>query len=170
MSSHTIRLSELARGPVTLDIAPDEAERKAIARRLGLSALPALTARLTVRPWLDGAEIDGRFEAVVTQECGVTLDPFDQPVTGDVEVRVVPEGSPHAPAAPTNEMDLDPDAPDQPDELTGEEIDLGEYLVEHLALEIDPFPRKPGVTFEYQNPEGDDSPFAVLKGLKDRKG
>ncbi|MDD3836787.1 MAG: DUF177 domain-containing protein [Phenylobacterium sp.] len=170
MSGHSIRLADLARGALVLDIAPDEAERKAIARRLGLIGLPALTAKITVRPWLDGAEIGGRFEAVVTQECGVTLDPFDQEVAGDIDVRVVPPGSPHAPSDPAGELELDPDAPDQPDELAGEEIDLGEYLVEHLALEIDPFPRKPGATFEYENPEGDDSPFAVLKGLQDRKG
>ncbi|MFC3078214.1 YceD family protein [Phenylobacterium terrae] len=170
MSAHTIRLSELARGPVTREIVADEAERKAIAKRLGLLSLPSLRARVTVRPWLDGAEVGGRFEAVVEQECGVTLDAFEQPVAGDIEVRVVPAGSPHAPSAEGPEMELDPDAPDQPDELAGEEVDLGEYLVEHLALEIDPFPRKPGVAFEYQKPEGDDSPFAVLKGLKDRKG
>lgn len=166
----TVRLSELARGPVTREIAPDEAERKAIARRLGLLSLPALTARLTVRPWLDGAEIGGRFEAVVEQQCGVTLDPFQQPVAGEIDVRVVPSGSPHAAAPDSPELELDPDAPDAPDELAGEEIDLGEYLVEQLALEIDPFPRKPGAVFEYENPKGDDSPFAVLKGLKDPKG
>lgn len=170
MSAHTIRLSDLARGPVTLDVAPGEAERKAIAKRLGLISLPALSARMTIRPWLDGAEVGGRFEAVVEQECGVTLDPFEQPVSGDIEVRVVPNGSPHAPAPEGPEMELEADAPDLPDELDGEEIDLGEYLVEHLALAIDPFPRKPGATFEYENPKGDDSPFAVLKGLTDRKG
>lgn len=167
----TLRLSELARRPVTVEVAPDEAERKVIARRLGLRALPALTARLTVRSWLDGAEIAGRFDAVVEQTCGVTLDPFEQPVSGELEIRVVPAGSPHAPAPDSApEVELDPEAPDPPDELPGEEIDLGEYVVEHLALEIDPFPRKPGATFDYQNPKGDDSPFAVLKGLKDRKG
>ncbi|HEX2559066.1 DUF177 domain-containing protein [Phenylobacterium sp.] len=170
MSAHTIRLSEVTRGPITVDVAPDEAERKAIAKRLGLVSLPALTARMTVRSWLDGAEIGGRFDAVVEQECGVTLDPFEQPLSGDIEVRVVPAGSPHAPSPEGPEMELEPDAPDLPDELAGEEIDLGEYLIEHLALEIDPFPRKPGATFDYENPKGDDSPFAVLKGLKDRKG
>lgn len=168
--SVTLRLSDVARGPVSVDLIPDEAERKAIARRLGLVSLPALTAQVTVRPWLDGAEIAGRFEAVVEQTCGVTLEPFEQPLGGDIELRVVPAGSPHAPAPATPEVELDPDAPDPPDELAGEEIDLSEYLVEHLALEIDPFPRKPGATFEYQKPKGDDSPFAVLKGLKDRKG
>ncbi len=35
------------------------------------------------------------------------------------------------------------------------------------ALEIDPFPRKPGVAFEFTPPAQEESPFAVLKKLKD---
>jgi hypothetical protein len=39
-------------------------------------------------------------------------------------------------------------------------------LVEHLALDLDPFPRKPGAVFEPPPPEGPESPFAVLRVLK----
>ena len=40
--------------------------------------------------------------------------------------------------------------------LEGDAIDLAAYVVEHLALEIDPFPRKPGVEFDYTpDPEPD---------------
>jgi hypothetical protein len=42
-------------------------------------------------------------------------------------------------------------------------------VVEHLALEIDPFPRKPGAEFDYQPPAQEESPFAVLKNLKTPK-
>ncbi|MET0295028.1 MAG: DUF177 domain-containing protein [Phenylobacterium sp.] len=168
MSDTILRLSRL-RGPLDVELAPDADARAAIAKRLKLISLPALSARLTVRPWLDGAEIAGRFEAVVEQECGVTLDPFQQPLSGDIEMRVVPEGSPHAPAADSSEVELDSNAPDPPDVLAGDELDLTEYLVEHLALEIDPFPRKPGAEFEYRNAEDDDSPFAVLKGMRTRE-
>ena len=40
-----------------------------------------------------------------------------------------------------------PDAEDAPDVLEGETIDVSAYVVEHLALEIDPFPKKPGAGF-----------------------
>jgi hypothetical protein len=43
------------------------------------------------------------------------------------------------------------------------------YVTEHLALEIDPFPRKPGVEFDYQPPEEETSPFAALKKLTEPK-
>ena len=47
-------------------------------------------------------------------------------------------------------------------------IDLGDYVVEHLALEIDPFPRRPGAVFEAPEPLPETSPFAALKALKPR--
>lgn len=164
-----VKLHELGRGPVRLTLEPDAAERAAVAKRLGLKSLPSLSARVTVKPWLDGAEITGRFEAVVEQVCGVTLDPFEQPVAGDIDIRVVPAGSPHAASSDGGELELDPDAPDAPDVLETDAVDVAGYVVEHLALELDPFPRKPGATFDYQPPEEETSPFAALKKLTEPK-
>jgi uncharacterized metal-binding protein YceD (DUF177 family) len=166
-----IRLHELDRGPLTLRLEPDAGERSRIAGELGLESLSALTADVTVKPWMDGAEIRGRFKAVVEQICSVSLDPFEQPVRGAIDVRVVPAGSSSAPGgdAGGGDVELDPDAPDPPDVLEGDAIDVAAYVVEHLALEIDPFPRKPGAAFEYTPPAQEESPFAVLKKLKDPK-
>ena len=167
--SQTIRLQELAKGPVKVRLAPDAETRALIAKEIGLESLPALTADITVHPWLDGAEILGQLDAVVEQICGVSLDAFEQPLTADIEFRVVPAGSPNAPAeseAATVELEFDPDEPDEPDVLADEEIDLSAYLIEQLALEIDPFPRKPGAVFDYQPDTADLSPFAALKKLK----
>lgn len=162
-----LRLRELARGPVRLRLEPDAGERAQIARTLGLESLPSLTAQLTVRPWRDGAEITGRFEAVVEQLCSVSLDAFEQPLSGEIEVRVAPPADEAASEPPRREIELDPDAPDPPDVLEGDAIDLAAYVVEHLGLEIDPFPRKPGAAFDYAPPAAEDSPFAVLRKLKD---
>lgn len=164
-----VKLHELGRGPVRLTLEPDAAERAAVAKRLGLKSLPSLSARVIVKPWLDGAEITGRFHAVVEQVCGVTLDPFEQSLEGEIEVRVVPAGSPHAASSDGGELELDPDAPDAPDVLETEAVDVAGYVVEHLALELDPFPRKPGATFDYQPPEEETSPFAALKKLTEPK-
>jgi uncharacterized metal-binding protein YceD (DUF177 family) len=167
--SKPVLLHELGRGALTLTLEPDDAERAKIAKDLGLESLPALTARLTLTPWMDGVEITGRFDAVVEQICAVSLDAFEQSLTGEIELRATPEGSPHAPEAVGGEVDYDPDAPDPPDVLKGEAIDLAGYVVEHLALEIDPFARKPGVEFDYTPPDEEESPFAVLKKLQDPK-
>jgi hypothetical protein len=65
-----------------------------------------------------------------------------------------------------DELELDPDADDPPDVLDGEDIDLGGYVVEHLSLELDPFPRAPGAEFIAPKDDTDLSPFAVLRLLK----
>jgi len=165
----SVKLHELGRGPVRLELAPNAEQRAELAKRLKLQGLPSLTAKVTVKPWLDGAELTGRFDAVVEQICGVTLDPFEQDVSGEIDVRVVPAGSTHAAAADGGELELDPDAPDAPDVLESDAIDVTGYVIEHLALELDPFPRKPGATFDYEAPEIETSPFAALKKLTEPK-
>lgn len=166
---HPLKLHELAHGPVRLTLAPDAGARAAVAKRLGLVSLPVFTAQVTARPWLDGVELTGRFDGLVEQTCGVSLEPFEQPVAGEIEVRAVPAGSPHAATSEGGELELDPDAPDAPDVLDGDSIDVAAYVVEHLALELDPFPRKPGATFDYEAPREETSPFAALKQLKTPK-
>ncbi|MBX3485531.1 YceD family protein [Phenylobacterium sp.] len=165
-----VKLHELARGPVSLKLAPDEAQRAALAKQLGLLSLPSFTADVTVKPWLDGVEVTGRFKAVVEQVCGISLDRFEQPVAGEIDLRAVPAGSPHAAEPAAGAVELDPDAPDAPDILDGDAIDVAAVAAEHLALEIDPFPRKPGATFDYKPPEEETSPFAALKKLQEPKG
>lgn len=163
--SHPLSLSEAIRtGSFVLDA--DEDARKRIARSLDLPSVSRLHAELSVRAWLDGAEILGRLEAEVEQTCGVTLDPFPAQVAGVIELQLLPAGSPNAAEVEGEEMELDPDAPDPPDLLEGETFDLGHYVVEHLALALDPFPRKPGAEFDYQPSTKEESPFAVLKALK----
>ena len=150
---------------LTLEAGPEVLAQ--VARDLDLEAVQRLGADIVVRPWLDGMELEGRVEAVVTRVCGVTLDRFDVVVDEPLEVRIVPEGSPNAPRA-EGEIVVDLDAEDPPDEATGEGVDPSAYVVEALALSLDPFPRKPGVVFE-QPPGGDPtSPFAALADLVKR--
>ena len=165
-----LSLAEVARGKGRVRLEPDASERQEIAKDLGLERLVNLAAELSFRPWMDGAEITGRFDARVAQVCGVSLEVFEQDVAGALEFRVVPQGSPNAPAEITNtEVEFDSAAPDPPDVLEGDSLDLAQYVVEHLALAIDPFPRKPGVVFDYAPDTREESPFAVLKRLSDKE-
>lgn len=165
--TETIRFSEVARGALRRKLEADEATRKAVARHLDLISIESLTADLKISPWLDGAEIEGRFKAAVTQTCSVTAEPLQDTVAGELFVRVVPAGSPNAPQEDTGEeIDLDPEADDPPDVIEGDLIDLGGYVIEHLSLDLDPFPRKPGAVFEPPADTEERSPFAVLRALK----
>jgi hypothetical protein len=164
-----IRLPDPGSAATTHHLEPDEAERAVIARTLGLRSLPSLSADLIVRPWMDGVEITGAFRAVVGQICAVSLDSFEQPLAGEIDLRAVPAGSPQAPDGEGGEIDYDPEASDPPDVLEGSSVDLAHYVVEHLALEIDPFARKPGAEFDYSPPDEPESPFAALKKLQGPK-
>lgn len=163
-----LKLSELAHGPVSRRLAADEPARTRIARELGLDGLDRLEAVLETSLWLDGARVRGRLDATVRQTCGVTLERLESDLACAFEFRLLPAGSPNAPAAPEEPV-LDPDADDPPDLFEGDSIDLGALVIEQLALEIDPFPRKPGAVFDPGPEEQPASPFAVLKDLKPRR-
>ena len=164
--SETVTLAEISRGPDARALVAGVAARRRIARELILDARDALQAEVTAREWLDGAEIDARWTASIEQTCGVSLERFGTELEGAFSVRVLPAGSPNAPREEAQEIAVDPAADDPPDVLDGEEVDLAAYVVEHLALEIDAFPRKPGVEWQAPPPEEPESPFAVLKALK----
>ncbi|KSB91091.1 DNA-binding protein [Caulobacter vibrioides] len=162
----TVTLARVDRGGVDLKLAPDETALKAIAKQLGLVSLHELKADVYLRSWMDGAEVSGVLRARVVQTCGVTSEDFETPIDARFSLHVLPANSEHAPQDEGGELGLDPDGDDPPDVLEGETIDVSEYVIEHLALELDPFPRKPGAVF-VQPPEPVElSPFAALKGLK----
>jgi uncharacterized metal-binding protein YceD (DUF177 family) len=163
--SSTLRLADVQRTSPTLELSPDPAQLKALAKLFDLEALNSLKAEVRLTPWLDGAELRGRWRAEVTQICGVTVEPFDSRLSGEFTVRVVPSDSPAAVHA-DEDVAVDPEADDPPDVLESDVIDVAAYVVEHVALEIDPFPRKPGVEFEPPPEERPASPFAVLQSLK----
>ncbi len=52
--AHEFALGQLARGPVTRTLTAESVERMQLAQELSLDRLDALSATLTVSPWLDG--------------------------------------------------------------------------------------------------------------------
>jgi hypothetical protein len=163
--SHKVRLSEIGRLDRPVELRPDDAARAQIARALELADLPSFTGEVRLKPWLEGVEIEGRWNAKVVYRCGLTLEPFDVELDGRFTVRAVPADSPQA-AEAASDLELDLEAEDPPDVLEEDAVDIGAYLVEHLALELDPFPRKPGAVFEPPAATEPESPFAVLRRLK----
>jgi len=162
---HIVRLDEITQRGLTCTLAPDPVVCAQLARQLNIVSLDALEARLVVTQWFDGAEVHGEWSAKVAQACVVTLEPLTSSLMGEFVVRVVPAGSIHAPDE-NSLSELDPEADDPPDVSETGEFDLAGYVIEHLALEIDPYPRKPGAEFAPQVGPTETSPFAVLKGLK----
>ncbi|UDF30082.1 UNVERIFIED_ORG: DUF177 domain-containing protein [Roseateles sp. XES5] len=173
--SYPVKVGHISANPVEVTISADAEERAGLAALWSILEVKALTATFEVRRWKrDGVRLKGRVTADIVQACVVTLDPVESHIDEPVEAIFVPEGSKLARlpvASETGEMLLDPDGPDAPEVFTGDTIDAGEVAAEHVALAIDPYPRRADVAFggHIESTDKDDrkpSPFAVLKDWK----
>lgn len=141
-----IRLVEIDKVPpqgfsLTIEAEPDE--RTAIARRLGLLELPSLRATLTVTRLADGESfgVKGKLEAAVVQECVVSLTPIAAKVDEAVSGLFVPARQ----LAVGKHEEIDDPLAEIPEAISNGAIDVGELVVQHLALGLDPYPRQAGV-------------------------
>jgi len=161
--SFPIRLDQVGQGTARRLVATSE-ERTRVAEALDLVSVESLEAEVEVRPASRRAyAIEGRVTATVTQTCGVTLEPFPAQIDSRFSLRA----SEHVEDLPSaHDMEISLETPDPPDLIENGQIDLAAYAVEHLVLELDPFPRKPGVEFEAPAAETEPSPFAVLAQLR----
>ncbi len=159
-----VRVHDIRSG-LTRKLVADAATRARIARALDLQSLDQLEAEVSVTPQAEGWEVRGRITADLAQTCGVTLEALPAQIAADFTVRCA-ESVEDAIDPASGEIVIDLEADDPPDLVEDGVIDLGGYVVEHLALELDPFPRKPGAEFEPPESEAEPSPFAVLARLK----
>jgi len=161
-------LQRLGRDPV--EITSEGPENQAIAEAFGLEGISSLSAVFTAQPQGKFLHINGEVRARVTQICVVSLEPFDSEVREPVDVRFSDDPALYNAQdkdLPGNEAEWS----DPPDPIAGETIDLGALALEHLALALDPHPRKPGVEFQpgaeqIQADGEEESPFAALKALQ----
>jgi uncharacterized metal-binding protein YceD (DUF177 family) len=163
-----VRINEIPAGGRHLDLHADGARREAIARMMGLEALPRLDASFDISRLGGRVRVQGTVSARVRQTCVVTLEPIESEIHEPVDVVFapgIPSGVRSEEGLPGVEVAIAAD--DAPEPLEGESIDLGEIATEHLILGIDPYPRKPGAVFAAPaSPPDAENPFAALAGLK----
>ncbi len=149
-------------------LAANAEERAAVARMAGLRDLPRLEADFDVTRQGAGLRVIGRVSATIGQNCVVTLEPLANEVEEQVDLLFIPPApSPGDFADVVHTDELAEAKWDEPEPLFGGVVDLGAIATEFLILGIDPYPRKPGATFEPPPPqerEPDESPFAALSG------
>jgi hypothetical protein len=182
--SRPLAVSEVPEEGLKTTIRADEKECAALAAVNGLVALTRLEADLQVKKESAGAvSVTGAFTADLRQTCVVTLEDFDATIVEPIHVRFAPpletqparhgKGAERGSRRPTFEetsaghghhaIDIDDETPDP---LIGGEIDLGAVAAEFLTLSLDPYPKKPGASFQEPAPgEGEtiSSPFAKLR-------
>ena len=157
--SRPLPIAQIGAGGTLREVVAGPEELVAIAARLGLPEVAALTVRFRLAP-PHGTIIvvEGELRARVTQECIVTAEPFEAEIAETFRVRFVPEADIADDDAPID-LDADDDLP-----YFGGVLELGEAAVEQLALALDPYPRRPGAVmpFDADEAEGPGNPFAVL--------
>ena len=164
-----IDVAAATRRKIALDFEAAPAERAAIARYLDLLSLESLAGAVTVRPWRQGFALEGRFEARVVQACVVTLDPVASDIVQDFERFYLPPAvlSRERRGGEAEEVEVDVAEGEVPEELPGQDIPLGDVLVEELSLALDPFPRAPGAEVALPSDgEAPPHPFAALAKLR----
>lgn len=172
--SRAVPVEGLEDGETVIEIEADADERAALARRFGLLALDSLTAKVGLTP-VDGGlvRVHGALAAEVTQACVVTLEPVTTRVEASFECLYGADATEEAGGG----LITDADTEESPEPFTHGAVDVGEAVAEHLALELEPFPRSPGVAFDSfssasESVGNDDTvdagPFAVLARLKEK--
>jgi len=120
-----------------------------LALRLGLNELISLSANLclTLRKGGRIINLKGFFQAKVMQTCVVTLDSLSNEIEGSLDVLYNKALKKSDKNLKSIDIDCNSKDRDTLELLTEGQIDVGEAVSEQLALEIDPFPRKLGVSF-----------------------
>ena len=145
----------------TEKLSAEPAELQALAKRFKIPVLHSLSAEIRATPWRGGGmKLEGHITADLEQVSVISLEAFRETVSVPLARYFLPHG-----AVVDNQQE------DDADPIDNGWIDLGEVVAETLALDLDPYPRKPGEAFpghveddaaEAKAP----SPFAVLAPKK----
>ncbi|MBP6011842.1 MAG: DUF177 domain-containing protein [Alphaproteobacteria bacterium] len=164
-----VAVAKISEAGLVQTLSATPAEFAQIANYLDIAGIKTLTARVSLtRSHGKGVHLTGTLKADVTQTCVVTLEPLDTHIEAAFERSYLPPDRYREEVKPERDVFVDPTADDPPEPL-GHEIDLGEIVVEELALNLDPYPRKPGVAFQTDEAPARENPFAVLAKLKPKK-
>jgi len=154
-------------------ITASEEECAALAKRFDLQSLSGLKAELTVLRVSEGniIRVEGNIEAEVVQTCVVSLQGVPAEIKTHFDTYFTEDGKEGFEEEQLFNIEVDDELPDMV--VNGGVLDLGELTAQYLALDLDPYPRAPGVSLAAQLTEtGGDTknrPFKILQKLKTEK-
>jgi uncharacterized metal-binding protein YceD (DUF177 family) len=148
-------------------------ERIELARELDILSCESLRVSYTIKP--AGAvryKLAGKLEAAVTQACVVSVEPVPAQIAEEFSIDLAPPQD----IAEAVDGDADREVLSLPDVEPIEDgrIDIGAIVFGLLSAALDPYPRAPGVEFDWVDPKiaadpGAASPFAALAKLKPKQ-
>jgi uncharacterized metal-binding protein YceD (DUF177 family) len=146
-------------------------EREQLAKLFKVDGIGSLTFEYELAPLPSQRyRLTGEVQGELTQLCGVTLEPVLEHIREDISLEYWPERLVTRAAAEAGETE-DSLEHDPPEPLIGGKIDLGHLAAEIFATAINPYPRKEGVSFDWQDEKAvaqaeSIKPFAALSKLK----
>jgi len=182
--SHFFDVSDIETDGTNITIEPSDEERDDMARRLDVISIKDVSADLKIQNE-SSVHVKGIFKATITQECSVTVEPFDTEISEEVEGWFADKNSTVSFAAAKREKEASIargeiemlEEHEDPEPIIEGVIDLGELVTQHISLSIPPYPRKEGASYEF----GDDNakldeksplrknPFEALKDWKENR-
>lgn len=161
------KITEVNDGGLKKSRTANDEERSALAKILDLLECVSLEVNYFIEPLASGWRVSGDIKAHITQSCIISLEPVESTITETfkVEFRKI--------SPPLIEMQEDHDILEAEDveHLEDDQINVGRIIYETLSSAINPYPRKKGAQFMWQDPQlkmasKTVSPFEVLKKLK----
>jgi uncharacterized metal-binding protein YceD (DUF177 family) len=153
-----IAVDRVGQAGLSVTVEASTAECAALARRMNLPAILALTCDFCLEREAGGnLLVHGHLVAEIVQTCVVSLDDFAASVEERFCVRCVPAGE--------ETGDTDPETLDEIGYQDGT-LDLGEAAAEQLALALEPYPRAPDAVLPEIDDTSDARPFSALSELK----
>jgi uncharacterized metal-binding protein YceD (DUF177 family) len=180
--SRVVHVTDLSVAQKSLAFEASPGELAALTQRLGLEALESLAIGAELHLIANG-DVLAKFTytAQIEQRCGITLQPIKSTISTEFTTTFSVDADSDWGHDEEQFEDLEADI-EPPEPLVNGTIDIGEACVEHLALEIDPFPRVQGATFEGYSTDSigtaqgeiaevspKKNPFTVLSKLKPPK-
>jgi len=167
-----VAVEEIPATGLHVELTPPEATRDELAKFAGIRDLLRLNAVFDLDRRGSAVQVRGRVAALVGQTCVVTLEPIESAIDEPVDVTFAPlPSSGEAGDTPGAGHHAETDDAEAPEPLVGGVLDLGALATEFLVLGVEPYPRKPGVTFTPPKAEDDGGhPFSALAALKNRPG
>ena len=163
--AHRLRQDQVRDGE-RVELTADDAERAAVAARLGLDSLDCFQAHATLTRKGAVIEAEGRILASLKQSCVVTGEPVPAHVDEPFSLVFMPEPGP---GRSDEEIELG-SADCDVVFYDGGTIDLGAAIADTLALNLDPYPRSAGAAAALKEAgvlsEAEAGPFAALAQLK----
>ena len=171
--SRIVPLGDFAE-PIAGRIEATPQEREQLAGLFHIESLESFTFDYKLEPvGTDAAHLSGDIHAELTQLCILTLEPVRETVKETVSLDCWPQNKidrddAAAPQTDPQGLPADPPAP-----IVNGRINVGALAGEILASAINPYPRKDGVEFAWDDPRHEDGaafgPFAELAKLKPKR-